>query len=256
MPIKPAKKKKVNPRFFWEDPTNPAISIRFSINTNIIMSEEAEVALFDPTQKKKKRTRKVVADAATEEVKATDAAPDQATSDEVAPSTSTNGEDASAAAKADIEDYSYETLLHRVFELVGDKPDQKRSKRVPLPEAYLVGTSKTLWSNFPAIVKALNRNPQHLLTYVIVELGTTANLDGSGRVVIKGRFMPKQLESLLKKYIDEYVVCKTCKGRDTVLKRENRLHFLVCQSTVCGSSRSVPPLNKGYVHNIRRKKGN
>jgi translation initiation factor 2 subunit 2 len=218
------------------------------------MSAEAEVALFDPTQKKKKRPRKVAETAASEDVP-TDAAPAQASGSEEGGKAEANGEDA-GVNKADAEDYSYETLLHRVFELVGDKPDQKRSKRVPLPEAYLVGTSKTLWSNFPAIVKALNRNPQHLLTYVIVELGTTANLDGSGRVVIKGRFMPKQLESLLKKYIDEYVVCKTCKGRDTVLKRENRLHFLVCQSAVCGSSRSVPPLNKGYVHNIRRKKGN
>lgn len=222
---------------------------------------EPEVALFDPTAKKKKKTKKPAAPADTavdtsadvKEAAVVDVAGDkEGAAPEDAGATTTT---ATAGAKADAEDYSYETLLHRAFEMIGDKPDQKRSKRMPLPEAYLVGTSKTLWSNFPVIVKALNRNPQHLLTYVIVELGTTANLDGSGRVVIKGRFMVKQLESLLKKYIDEYVVCKTCKGRDTILKRENRLHFLVCQSPVCGSSRSVPPLNKGYVHNIRRKKG-
>lgn len=220
---------------------------------------DADVALFDPTAKKKKRTKKVAPapDATADAADAQEAVDAQVADKEAAHADENGTTSTSSSAKlADAEDYSYETLLHRAFEMIGDKPDQKRSKRVPPPEAYLVGTSKTLWSNFPAIVKALNRNPQHLLTYVIVELGTTANLDGSGRVVIKGRFMVKQLESLLKKYIDEYVVCKTCKGRDTILKRENRLHFLVCQSAVCGSSRSVPPLNKGYVHNIRRKKGN
>jgi len=111
-----------------------------------------------------------------------------------------------------------------------------------------------LWANFPAIVKALHRSPQHLLNFVIVELGTTANLDGTGRLVIRGRFIPKQLESLVRRYIAEYVICKTCGSRDTILKKENRLHFLECKSQMCGSTRSVPPLNKGYVHNIKRKK--
>jgi len=212
----------------------------------------AEVAFFDPTQKKRKKPKKPAEPAAVPEDLKTDGA-DGAGQSESGEKAETEGADGTAANGHTEGDY--EKLLHRVFKLIGDKPDQKRSKRAPLPEAYLVGTSRTLWSNFPAIVKALNRSPQHLLTYVIVELGTTANLDGNGRVVIKGRFMPKQLESLLKKYLEEYVTCSTCKGRDTILKRENRLDFLVCQSTVCGSTRSVPPLNKGYVHNIRRKKG-
>jgi len=222
----------------------------------------AEVAMFDPTAKKKKRkvAAPLTGDSEENQAKAAEGAADHSEENgkdhRTGEGEGVTASSTSSAAAADAEDYSYETLLHRAFEMIGEKPDQKRSKRVPPPEAYLVGTSKTLWSNFPLIVKALNRSPQHLLTYVIVELGTTGNLDGSGRIVIKGRFMVKQLESLLKKYIDEYVVCKTCKGRDTILKRENRLHFLVCQSPVCGSSRSVPPLNKGYVHNIRRKKGN
>ncbi len=204
---------------------------------------DAEVALFDPSIKKKRRPKKKTADA-----------PAPADENGLKGEDTLKQEDAVAAddkTQNEPEEYSYEQMLHRVFELVGEKSDDKRSKRVPLPEAFLVGTSRTLWSNFPAIVKALNRNPQHLLTFVIVELGTTANLDGSGRVVIRGRFMPKQLESLLKRYIAEYVVCKTCNSRDTILKKENRLHFLVCQKD--GSTRSVPPLNKGYVHNIRRK---
>jgi translation initiation factor 2 subunit 2 len=219
------------------------------------------VALFDPSQKKKRKDKKKpyrTPKPAPGEITTVTGPSEKQTADEkdqkAGPSDTPKPPETNdtAVTSAPSGDYSYEQLLHRAFELIGKKPDKSRV-RVPLPEAFLVGTSRTLWANFPAIVKALNRNPQHLLTYVIVELGTTANLDGNGRVVIRGRFMPKQLESLLKKYLAEYVVCKTCGSRDTVLKRENRLHFLVCQSSVCGSTRSVPPLNKGYVHNIRRK---
>jgi len=151
-------------------------------------------------------------------------------------------------------EYSYDQLLKRAFDLIGQVKADKPRIKIPPPQAFRIGTSRTLWANFPQIAKALHRNPQHLLNFVIVELGTTANLDANGRVVIRGRFMPKQLESLVRKYLTEYVVCKTCGSRDTVLKKENRLHFLECQSSVCGSTRSVPALNKGYVHNIRRKK--
>jgi translation initiation factor 2 subunit 2 len=192
----------------------------------------AEVPLFDPTQKKKKKKVRAPKAAAESAGAGGEAGSGEGGGDGLAQASggSANGAAGDVQSVAG-DEYSYEQLLHRAFELIGKKPDKSRV-RVPLPEAFLVGTSRTLWANFPAIVKALNRSPQHLLTYVIVELGTTANLDGNGRVVIRGRFMPKQLESLLKKYIGEYVVCKTCGGRDTVLKRENRLHFLVCQSAV------------------------
>lgn len=152
------------------------------------------------------------------------------------------------------EDYSYDQLLKRIYDLIGENKTEISHRKIPHPQAFLVGTSKTLWSNFPQITKAMNREPQHFLDFIIIELGTTANVDSNDRVVIKGRFMIKQLESLVKKYLDEYVICKTCKCRDTILKKENRLHFLVCESPVCGSTFSVPPLNKGYVHEIHRKK--
>ena len=103
-------------------------------------------------------------------------------------------------------------------------------------------------------MRRLNRDPQHMLTYVTIELGTTANLDGNGRMVVRGRFMPKQLANIVRRYIEEYVTCRTCGGRETVLTKQQRLHFLVCTSSVCGSTRSVAPLNKGYMHTLKRKK--
>eukprot|EP01087_Luapelamoeba_hula_P016939 TRINITY_DN526_c0_g1_i1.p1 TRINITY_DN526_c0_g1~~TRINITY_DN526_c0_g1_i1.p1 ORF type:complete len:317 (+),score=79.42 TRINITY_DN526_c0_g1_i1:82-951(+) len=226
-------------------------------STSASASGDGASLLFDATKKKKKRKTKKVgfnpegASAGGEGEGSADAGGEGNTEGGDAssePSTST------AALFSATGEYTYDALLKRAFDLIGQsKPDKVRSK-IPYPQAFRIGTSRTLWANFPAIVKALNRLPQHLLNFVIVELGTTANLDASGRVVIKGRFLPKQLDSLVRKYLTEYVLCKTCGSRDTTLKKENRLHFLQCNSTVCGSTRSLPPLNKGYVHRIKRKK--
>jgi len=236
-------------------------------------TESEEVALFDASKKKKKKKAKKPSAAVTIEttagtsgdeelpeapaegdIPAPNAIGEEGVEDEEDIDMGAGPQPTSNMVLSSTGDYSYDQLLKRAFDLIGQTKTEKPRIKIPPPQAFRIGTSRTLWANFPQIAKALHRNPQHLLNFVIVELGTTANLDGNGRVVIKGRFMPKQLESLVRKYLTEYVICKTCGSRDTILKKENRLHFLECMSSVCGSTRTVPPLNKGYVHNIRRKK--
>jgi len=162
-------------------------------------------------------------------------------------------ENGSPEAEAQPEDdYSYDQLLLRAFELRGQTQQEEKKIRLPPVKIFRFGR-KTLWSNFPIICKSLNRDPNHLMTFVMVELGMGANFDGNGRLIIRGSFYPRQIQSLQKKYLDEYVTCKTCGSNDTILKKENRLQFIECASQVCGSTRSVTPLTKGYVHNMRRR---
>ena len=47
----------------------------------------------------------------------------------------------------------------------------------------------------------MNRNPEHLLAFALSELGTTGTLDGNKRLVVRGRFTPRQLENVQKNYI-------------------------------------------------------
>lgn len=39
------------------------------------------------------------------------------------------------------------------------------------------------------------------MSFFLAEMGTEGSIDGNMRLVIKGRYQPKQVESLLKKYI-------------------------------------------------------
>jgi translation initiation factor 2 subunit 2 len=39
------------------------------------------------------------------------------------------------------------------------------------------------------------------MAFSLTELGTSGSVDGSFRLVIKGRFTPKQIESVIKHYI-------------------------------------------------------
>ncbi|KAM9933118.1 hypothetical protein OXX80_007255 [Metschnikowia pulcherrima] len=154
----------------------------------------------------------------------------------------------------------YEDLLSRFFsilkqnnpELAGDRSGPKF--KIPPPVCQREGSKKTLFANVQDIATVLQRNPEHLIQFLFAELGTSGSIDGEKRLVLKGKFQPKQMESVLRRYIIEYVTCKTCKSMNTELKREsaNRLHFLSCKA--CGSTRSVSSIKTGFQAQIGRRK--
>lgn len=65
------------------------------------------------------------------------------------------------------------------------------------------GTKKTVFTNYMELCKAMNRQPEHVQLYLMAELGTSGNLDGQQRLVVKGRFQPKAFEGVLRRYANE-----------------------------------------------------
>lgn len=110
----------------------------------------------------------------------------------------------------------------------------------------------------------MRRNSDHVFQFMMAELGTEGSIDGNKRLVIRGKFVPKvselnfyltvlivffifqYIESLLRKYIGEYVACQMCRSFNTSLTKDSvsRLFFVSCQD--CGSSRSVAPIRAGF----------
>jgi len=146
-------------------------------------------------------------------------------------------------------DYTYQELLGRVFRILRqNNPElsgEKRRYTIVPPVLHRDGSKKTVFSNVLEISKRMSRPPEHVISFLFTELGTTGSVDGEQRLVIKGRFQQKQIENVLRRYFVEYVTCKTCKSPETQLKKENRLFFIICDS--CGSTRSVSAINRGFV---------
>lgn len=153
---------------------------------------------------------------------------------------------------------NYDPLLTRFFALLTQKnPDHassgSKSYKIPPPQCLREGNKKTIFANIADICKRMKRTEEHVTAYLFSELGTSGSVDGSRRLVIKGRFQQKQIENVLRKYIIEYVTCKTCRSPDTELnKGENRLYFITCNS--CGSRRSVQAIKTGFSAQIGKRK--
>jgi len=154
--------------------------------------------------------------------------------------------------------YTYDELLTRIFSMLSGSASNadRRAFKMKPPVVVPDGTKRHILVNFSEICNLMNRLPDHLLSYMLAELGTSGSMDGQGRVTFKyaGRKAQKHMESVIKQYIKEYVLCKLCKSPDTKLNKDQatRLHFMVCGS--CGASRSVNPIKSGFQAQIGKRK--
>ncbi|CAM9220544.1 unnamed protein product [Heterosigma akashiwo] len=190
-------------------------------------------AMFDLSKKKKKKKKKKKDD------------------DE-------QGDDAPSAASSGSKcTYTYDELLERINDILHDKnPElsEKRRQTIKPPQMMRIGTRKTVWTNFQEICKSMKRNPEHVFQFVVSELGTEGSIDGKQQLVLRGRLYPKYIESLLRKYIVEYVTCQMCRAANTTLTRDqvSRLFFVHCQD--CGSSRCVAQIRAGFHAQTRAER--
>lgn len=146
-------------------------------------------------------------------------------------------------------EYSYSELVQRFYSVLRqNNPDlagEKRKFTMIPPQVVRESTKKTAFCNIDEISRRLRRPQEHVQQFLLAELGTTGNNDSQARLIIRGRFQQGQIEAILKKYILEYVSCKTCRSAETNMIKDNRLFFVVCES--CGSSRSVAAIKTGFT---------
>ncbi|VEU44672.1 unnamed protein product [Pseudo-nitzschia multistriata] len=145
--------------------------------------------------------------------------------------------------------YVYGELLDLVVDLLQTNNPalvEKKKRNIKPPQMTMLTSKKTMWVNFQEICSMMQRSPEHVMAFFFAELGTDGNMDGNQRLIIRGKYVPKYIESLLRKYVVEYVTCEMCRSPNTVLKKDSstRLHFLECSD--CGSTRSVAQIRSGY----------
>lgn len=54
----------------------------------------------------------------------------------------------------------------------------------------------------------MHRQPEHVMTFLLAEMGTSGSLDGQQRLVVKGRFAPKNFEGILRRYVSKFQLRK------------------------------------------------
>ena len=132
----------------------------------------------------------------------------------------------------------YEDLLDRAIDQL--PPEIFETKRFSVPKAYsVIQGNRTFIQNFKDIAEALNRDPQHLLKFLLRELGTAGNLEG-GRAILQGKFTHFLINERIDEYVVKFVMCQECNRPDTKIIREDRIFILKCMA--CGAKAPLKTL--------------
>ncbi|MFT4311682.1 MAG: translation initiation factor IF-2 subunit beta [Candidatus Woesearchaeota archaeon] len=115
--------------------------------------------------------------------------------------------------------------------------DSQKTERFEIPNVTgrLEG-NKTIVTNFFAIARKIERDPQHVLKFILKELASKGTVDGE-RLIFMRRVSPALINDKINKYVTNFVICSACKKPDTKLERTEQKTFLLCNA--CGHKESV-----------------
>ena len=132
-------------------------------------------------------------------------------------------------------DEDYFALLDRAKEKLPEVAE--RHDRFTVPEVDVMQEGKiTVVRNFLDITDVLRRDKDHVLQFLLRELGTPGNIEGR-RVVLKAKISPGQIQDKIQAYTDTFVICSECGRPDTKLNKDGRTLILECEA--CGAHRPV-----------------
>lgn len=219
------------------------------------MEEQISDDEFELKGKKKKRRTSKLPDDSVARPARSKAAPDDSDSDSDSDSDNDviNSTDELIIPAAQIlddfpkgdEDYSYKYMTSRLFKMLGKALDNEKFI-LPLPILVREGTKKTIWTNFGETCSSINRDTSHVMKFFSSELVQPISTNPEQHLIVKMRLQQKQVENLLKHYIDIYVRCKSCKGHNTRLEyqQRHREHMVICDK--CSAEIVVEKIKNGF----------
>jgi translation initiation factor 2 subunit 2 len=120
-----------------------------------------------------------------------------------------------------------ETFENMLDDLYNNLDLKKSNPRIVLPEPILIKSGhKTIWKNPKEFLVIFNRSHNDLTTFINTETNATINwisesvLDGC---IFSSKVKKDYIYELFKKYVNERVMCKSCKSLDTILERNQEL---------------------------------
>ena len=132
-------------------------------------------------------------------------------------------------------------MLNNVYDKLNEDKSNYDKLVIPKPELN-TQNRKTIWKNVKDFLIVIKRPPEHFLYFLNNELDNIAEWlteSKSKGILLKKKINIKDISRLIKRYIEKYVICKSCKITDTIIRKDKnyRLYILICNN--CGTNYSV-----------------
>ena len=142
--------------------------------------------------------------------------------------------------------YQYDQMLERLVKTLKERNhNSNETKKLCFPPIQLesVGLKKHkkyLWKNFSEFPLLLNRPVEHLREFFAAQLSIEPIVTEEVALKLEGRKMEREeLQTILVKYIHEYVKCPLCMSAKTAMIKDSSLRVYVINCDSCKAQRSL-----------------
>ncbi len=132
----------------------------------------------------------------------------------------------------------YEEMLRKAQEELPEMSSGSERFVIEKVKGHIEG-NKTVIINLMQIAKALERDPEHLLKYLLRELATPGKIVRD-RIIFGTKVAASKINKKIIKYASEFVYCSECSKPDTKLVKEKEITYLKCSA--CGAKKPVKNL--------------
>jgi translation initiation factor 2 subunit 2 len=132
----------------------------------------------------------------------------------------------------------YDALLTRAYSQIPEAIRMKARFEMPQVEVLMEG-NKTILKNFAPIAKDLRREEANLQKFLTRELGSYSVVSGE-RLVFNKKLFGKKIGDVVKKYVNDYVLCPSCGKPDTHYATMEGVKVLKCEA--CGGWKPIKSL--------------
>ncbi|KAA6397727.1 MAG: putative eukaryotic translation initiation factor 2 subunit beta [Streblomastix strix] len=146
-------------------------------------------------------------------------------------------------------DRAFDVLQREHPDLIQSSENKKRLKLKPLQLSRQARNTNI--TNFEEVCKSLKRPLDHVMLFLLTELGCKGNLNQENNLILRDRYQEKIIEKGLSQYIKEYIQCRSCKAFNTMFSKSDRTLEIVCEE--CHASRCVQAIKQeGALTKVRK----
>lgn len=131
--------------------------------------------------------------------------------------------------------FDYASLLKRAKENLPEVAEGDSRWEMPEPDVQYEGRT-TILRNIDDILSAVRRDEDHLIPYLLREIGTAGGKEGD-RMIFQGNIPMKTIKERLDSYVNTFVLCSECNRPDTHLEKDERTLILKCEA--CGAHKPI-----------------
>lgn len=138
-------------------------------------------------------------------------------------------------------EFDFNTLVNNAYLILNN---QTKGDNLILPEIVVeIGTTRLHWKNVKNFLKVVRRHPEHFMDWLKSELPSHqinwfSGSKSDGLIIHGKRQRKSDVKDLALKYVNEFVICPSCKKADSqMLKINSKQYEFECLD--CGMKKFV-----------------